>query len=125
MTLIVAAISPSAVVVGADLRISRNGQLINDESTKLTVLITSERQRPVGQLLRLEHAAAPRDEVDPLAVDDEAAAKLGRRHGIAPPEAQQAAVHDGGGADGEVAVQYFSIAQRCQHLSFRLGALMG
>lgn len=42
MTLILGALTPEYVVVGADRRISDNGRCIDDESTKLTVLVTPD-----------------------------------------------------------------------------------
>jgi hypothetical protein len=42
MTLILAALAPDAVVVGADRRLSAHGQVVEEESTKLTVLVTSD-----------------------------------------------------------------------------------
>jgi len=42
MTLILAALAPEYVVVGADRRLSDNGQIVEEESTKLTVLVTPD-----------------------------------------------------------------------------------
>ncbi len=42
MTLILAALAPEYVVVGADRRLSDNGQSVEEESTKLTVLVTPD-----------------------------------------------------------------------------------
>jgi hypothetical protein len=48
MTLILAALGHTFVVVGADRRLSDNGRIVEEESTKLTVLVTPDARAVVG-----------------------------------------------------------------------------
>lgn len=42
MTLVIAAVTPRVLVVGADRRLTANGVIVDEESTKLTVIITAD-----------------------------------------------------------------------------------